>query len=110
MPTDTNDEMFGEKIAHGTTFRRAVEEGLLDLKRVVQIGQRAQGYAAGDFQWGVDRGFRLVQAEQCWHKSLTPLMAEVRQQMGLARFISASILIASTRSGPPAPEPRKWAD
>lgn len=50
--------MFGEKIAHGTTFRRAVEEGLLDLKRVVQIGQRAQGYAAGDFQWGVDQGFR----------------------------------------------------
>jgi hypothetical protein len=74
--------MFGEKIAHGTTFRRAVEEGLLDLKRVVQIGQRAQGYAAGDFQWGVDQGFRLVQAEQCWHKSLAPLMAEVRQQMG----------------------------
>jgi guanidinobutyrase len=44
--TDTNDDMFGEKIAHGTTFRRAVEEGLLDCKRVVQIGQRAQGYAA----------------------------------------------------------------
>ena len=80
--TDTNDEMFGEKIAHGTTLRRAVEEGLLDLKRVVQIGQRAQGYAAGDFQWGVDQGFRLVQAEQCWHTSLAPLMAEVRQQMG----------------------------
>ncbi|MFP9229375.1 agmatinase [Pectobacterium cacticida] len=80
--TDTNDEMFGEKIAHGTTFRRAVEEGLLDLKRVVQIGQRAQGYAASDFQWGVNQGFRLVQAEQCWHKSLAPLMAEVRQQMG----------------------------
>ena len=80
--TDTNDEMFGEKIAHGTTFRRAVEEGLLDLKRVVQIGQRAQGYSSGDFQWGVDQGFRLVPAEQCWHKSLAPLMAEVRQQMG----------------------------
>ena len=79
---DVNDHMFGEKIAHGTTFRRAVEEGLLDLKRVVQIGQRAQGYAAGDFQWGVDQGFRLVQAEQCWHTSLAPLMAEVRQQMG----------------------------
>ncbi|WP_414075757.1 arginase family protein, partial [Staphylococcus aureus] len=44
--------------------------------------QRAQGYAAGDFQWGVDQGFRLVQAEQCWHISLAPLMAEVRQQMG----------------------------
>lgn len=78
----SNPNTFGEKIAHGTTFRRAVEEGLLDLKRVVQIGQRAQGYAAGDFQWGVDQGFRLVQAEQCWHTSLAPLMAEVRQQMG----------------------------
>lgn len=80
--TDTNDDMFGEKIAHGTTFRRAVEEGLLDCQRVVQIGQRAQGYASGDFQWGVDQGFRLIPVEQCWHKSLSPLMAEVRQMMG----------------------------
>lgn len=80
--TDTNDEMFGEKIAHGTTFRRAVEEGLLDLKRVVQIGQRAQGYDSGDFQWGVDQGFRLHPAEKCWYQSMTPLMAEVREQMG----------------------------
>ena len=80
--TDTNDDMFGEKIAHGTTFRRAVEEGLLDCKRVVQIGQRAQGYSSGDFQWGVDQGFRLVQAEQCWYQSLAPLMAEVRTQLG----------------------------
>ncbi|WP_432464146.1 agmatinase [Agarivorans sp. QJM3NY_33] len=80
--TDTNDTMFGEKIAHGTTFRRAVEEGLLDCQRVVQIGQRAQGYAAEDFQWGVDQGFRLITAEQCWHRSLSPLMAEVREMMG----------------------------
>ena len=77
--TDTNDDMFGEKIAHGTTFRRAVEEGLLDCRRVVQIGQRAQGYTSGDFQWGVDQGFRLFTAEQCWHRSLAPLMDEVRQ-------------------------------
>ncbi|WP_394787084.1 agmatinase [Rhodoferax sp.] len=80
--TDTNEDMFGEKIAHGTTFRRAVEEGLLDCKRVVQIGQRAQGYSSGDFQWGVDQGFRLVQAEQCWYRSLAPLMDEVRTQIG----------------------------
>jgi len=80
--TDTNDNMFGEKIAHGTTFRRAVEEGLLDCNRVVQIGQRAQGYTAEDFRWGEDQGFKLVTAEQCWHKSLEPLMAEVRDIMG----------------------------
>ncbi|UYZ84331.1 agmatinase [Entomomonas sp. E2T0] len=78
---DVNDNMFGEKIAHGTTFRRAQEEGLLDSKRVVQIGLRAQGYEADDFDWSRKQGFRVVQAEECWHKSLAPLMAEVREQV-----------------------------
>ena len=79
---DVNEHMFGEKIAHGTTFRRAVEEGLLDCDRVVQIGLRAQGYAADDFDWCREQGFRVVQAEECWHKSLAPLMAEVRERVG----------------------------
>ena len=42
----------------------------------------ATGYAADDFDWPRQQGFRVVQAEECWHKSLTPLMEEVRQQMG----------------------------
>ncbi|WP_144957493.1 agmatinase [Pseudomonas oryzihabitans] len=79
---DVNEHMFGEKIAHGTTFRRAVEEGLLDCDRVVQIGLRAQGYAADDFDWCREQGFRVVQAEECWHRSLTPLMVEVRERVG----------------------------
>ena len=79
---DVNDEMFGEKIAHGTPFRRAVEEGLLDTKRAVQIGLRATGYGADDFDWPRQQGMRVVQAEECWHRSLTPLMAEVRTQLG----------------------------
>lgn len=79
---DVNEHMFGEKIAHGTTFRRAVEEGLLDCDRVVQIGLRAQGYAADDFDWCREQGFRVVQAEECWHRSLTPLMAEVHERVG----------------------------
>jgi len=78
---DVNDEMFGEKIAHGTTFRRAVEEDLLDCPRVVQIGLRATSYGADDFNWGRRQGFRVVQAEECWHQSLAPLMAEVREQV-----------------------------
>ncbi|MCP1366666.1 arginase family protein, partial [Halomonas sp. BBD48] len=41
---DINEHMFGEAIAHGTPFRRAVEEGLLDGDRVVQIGLRGTGY------------------------------------------------------------------
>ena len=79
--TDINDTMFGERIAHGTPFRRAMEEGLLDAKRVVQIGVRGTGYAADDFDWSREQGFRVVQAEECWHKSLTPLMEEVRTQV-----------------------------
>ena len=49
--SDTSDTMFGEKIAHGTPFRRAVEEGLLDCNRVIQIGLRGSGYAPDDHEW-----------------------------------------------------------
>ena len=79
---DVNDTMMGERIAHGTPFRRAVEEGLLDCSRVVQIGLRGTGYAADDFEWGRRQGFRVVPAEECWHRSLAPLMDEVRAQLG----------------------------
>ncbi len=79
---DINDAMFGESVAHGTPFRRAIEEGLLDPKRMVQIGLRASGYAADDFDWSRQQGARVVQAEECWYKSLSPLMQEVQEQLG----------------------------
>jgi guanidinobutyrase len=80
--TDINDDMFGERIAHGTPFRRAMEEGLLDGDRVAQIGVRATGYAADDFDWSRRQGFRVVQVEECWHRSLEPLMEEIRGRVG----------------------------
>ncbi len=79
---DVNDTMFGEKIAHGTPFRRAVEEGLLDCERVVQIGLRGTGYSAQEYDWGRAQGFQVVQAEECWHRSLQPLMREVKARLG----------------------------
>ena len=79
---DINDLMFGEKIAHGTPFRRAVEEELVHGPSVVQIGLRATGYTAEDFDWPRSQGFRVVEATGCWHRSLTPLMEEVRAQIG----------------------------
>ena len=79
---DINDEMFGERIAHGTPFRRAVDDGLLDCKRVAQIGLRGTGYSDSDFDWSRDQGFRVVPAEACWYQSLAPLMQSVRKQMG----------------------------
>ncbi len=79
---DSNEHMFGEAITHGTPFRRAVEEGLLTGDRVAQIGLRGTGYTAEDFDWGASQGFRIVQAHECWHRSLAPLMDEVRDQLG----------------------------
>ena len=81
---DINDDMFGEPIAHGTPFRRAVEEGLLDCKKVFQIGLRGTGYAADDFDWPRAQGFTVVQAHEVWYQSLAPLMAQVRERVGAA--------------------------
>ncbi|MHB1304334.1 MAG: agmatinase [Acidiphilium sp.] len=79
---DVNDTMFGERIAHGTVFRRAVEDGAIDGRRAVQIGLRGTGYAPDDFDWQKGLGFRVVPAEDCWHRSLSPLMEEVRGMLG----------------------------
>ena len=79
---DINDEMFGEKIAHGTPFRRAYDDGLLDNDHVFQIGLRGTGYAPDDFDWGRRQGWTVVQAEACWGKSLAPLMDDIRAKVG----------------------------
>jgi guanidinobutyrase len=106
---DVNDEMFGERITHGTIFRRAIEEGLVDPKRMVQIGLRATGYAAEDFDWARQQGVLVVEAEACWYRSLTPLMDEVRQRLGAegASYLSFDIdgLDPSVAPGTGTPEP-----
>jgi|TARA_B110000503_G_scaffold142390_1_gene239020 guanidinobutyrase len=81
---DVNDEMFGEKIAHGTPFRRAYEAGCLQNDKVFQIGLRGTGYSPEDFNWGRSKGWTVIQAEECWHKSLSPLMEQVRTVVGNA--------------------------
>jgi arginase family enzyme len=50
---------------------------------MVQIGLRTTGYSAEDFDWSREQGARVVTAEECWYKSLAPLMAEVREQLGV---------------------------
>ena len=79
---DVNDRMFGERIAHGTPFRRALEEGLLQGDKVWQIGLRGSGYSADDFDWPRQQGFQLVLAHEVWYQSLAPLMVRVRAAIG----------------------------
>ena len=105
---DVNDEMFGERIAHGTPFRRAVEEGLLAGDKVWQIGLRGTGYAADDFDWPRRQGFTVIQAHEVWYQSLAPLMARVRERIGTSHptYISFDIdgLDPSFAAGTGTPE------
>ncbi len=78
--SDTSDTMFGEKTAHGTRFRRAGGENLVDPRRVIQIGRRGTGFRDDDFGWAREQGFWNVPVERCWHRSLDPLMVEVRER------------------------------
>jgi guanidinobutyrase len=106
---DINDLMFGERIAHGTIFRRAIEERLIDPAKMVQIGLRATGYSADDFGWSRQQGVRVVTAEECWYRSLEPLMEEVRATIGpdTAAYLSFDIdgLDPSVAPGTGTPEP-----
>jgi guanidinobutyrase len=106
---DTNDHMFGERITHGTIFRRAIEENLVDPNRMVQIGLRTTGYSAEDFDWARQQGVRVVPAEDCWYRSLGPLMDEVREQIGpdVPTYLSFDIdgLDPSIAPGTGTPEP-----
>jgi guanidinobutyrase len=106
---DTNDTMFGERITHGTIFRRAIEEGLLIPAKMVQIGLRATGYSADDFDWARQQGVRVVPAEDCWYRSMAPLMDEVRQTIGTKTpsYLSFDIdgLDPSVAPGTGTPEP-----
>ena len=52
--------MCGSKIAHGTPFKRAGDEGCLDFDRVVQIGLRGTGYGPEDWSYGRDKVLILL--------------------------------------------------
>ena len=79
---DVNEDMFGERIAHGTPFRRAVEENLLSCHKVFQIGLRGTGYASDDFDWPRAQGFTVIPAHEVWYQSLAPTMARIRESIG----------------------------
>ena len=76
---------------------------------MVQIGLRATGYSAEDFDWARSQGVQVVQAEDCWYQSLAPLMDEVRTRIGAERpcYLSFDIdgLDPSVAPGTGTPEP-----
>jgi guanidinopropionase len=81
--TDLYDSYFGGyRLTHGTPFRRAIEEGLLDPARIVQIGIRGSTYDGEDRAFAADAGVRIVTIEELMDRSTESVMAEVRAIIG----------------------------
>lgn len=81
--SDTQDSYFGgERYTHGTPFRRAVEEGLLDPRRVVQIGIRGSLYDAHDMDFASSNGMRVITIEEFYDLGIEAVIAEARHIAG----------------------------
>ncbi|MDX6409000.1 MAG: agmatinase [Gaiellaceae bacterium] len=89
---DTWDAYFGQKYFHGTTFKRAVEEGLLDAAASVQAGMRGSVYAASDLGTARELGFTVIESEALRELGAARYGELVRQRVGkLPVFLSFDI-------------------
>lgn len=81
--SDTNDRYFGDnRYTHGTPFRRAVEEGLLDPRRTVQIGIRGSIYGADDMAFAEASGMRVIYIEDFTAMGVDKTIAAARETVG----------------------------
>ncbi len=81
--TDLFESYFGGyKYTHGTPFRRAIEEGLLDPKRVIQIGIRGTMYDGEDIEWGRAQGVTIITVDELFARGIPDVMAQAREVVG----------------------------
>ena len=79
---DTSDDYLGSKFHHGAPFRRAVEEGLLDPKRTIQIGIRGALSFRDLWQFSHDTGMRVVYMEEFYEIGVKAVLEEARRVVG----------------------------
>jgi len=84
---DSHTDLFhsyfgGTMYTHGTPFRRAIEEGLLDPKRVVQIGIRGTQYDSEDLDFAKSVGIRVIMIEEFHERGVIDVMSEAREIVG----------------------------
>lgn len=80
--TDTWDDFLGSKFSHGSPFRRAVEAGLLDPKRTIQIGIRGAQNSDQGWRYSLDSGMRVVFIEEFEAKGVEAIVREARRIVG----------------------------
>src|SRR5438445_8778005 len=80
--TDTWDNYWGERYTHGTWCKRAIEEGLIDTKRAVQLGIRGSLYGSEDRGGARALGLRLIPTEELLTRGVDDVLLEVRRRIG----------------------------
>ncbi|MPY82491.1 MAG: agmatinase [Actinophytocola sp.] len=79
---DTWDTYFGEPYTHGTPFRRASEEGLIDFDHSMHVGIRGPLYAKLDLDESERLGFAAINCRDFARKSLDELIGRMRDRLG----------------------------
>jgi agmatinase len=80
--SDTWHEYWGERYTHGTPFRRAMEEGLLDASRCIQVGMRGPLYGPEDLSQARNLGFEIIPTDEMLDLGMQAVAERVRQRMG----------------------------
>jgi len=79
---DTWDSYWGERYTHGTWCKRAIEEGLIDTKRAVQLGTRGSLYGSEDREGARALGLHLIPTEELLTRGVDDVLPEVRRRIG----------------------------
>ncbi|MBN9619449.1 MAG: agmatinase, partial [Actinobacteria bacterium] len=98
---DTWDTYFGAAYTHGTPFRRAGEEGLLDPRRCVHVGIRGPLYSATDLTDDAVLGFQVVTADSFVDNPVAAAIERVRQRLGTGPvYVSVDIDVLDPAHAP----------
>ena len=79
---DTIDEYFGKKYNHGTVFRRALEEGLIDVEHSIQVGMRGTFYSKKDLTDSRDLGFEVITSFEMRETGIEETIERIIKRVG----------------------------
>jgi guanidinopropionase len=88
---DTWDEYFGGKYFHGTPFRRAIEEGVVDGRRFIQIGIRGPMYGEEDFDFHREHGITMIDIDQVKERGVAWAIDRIRMVASGATYVTFDI-------------------
>ena len=81
--SDTWDKYFaGQRYSAGTPFRRAVEEGIVDPSRSIQVGLRGSLFKPDDVSQSVELGFEVVTTDEMFEMGIPTLAARIAERTG----------------------------